>query len=254
MNDAVLIIIAGLVGLSLGSFLNVVIFRFGSPISPWRGRSACPCCHTTLRWSELLPFLSFIVQGGRCRSCQAPIRFLYPIGELAIALMSILIVLTFGPSLMGLLWLLIGSIAWVLLWIDIRSFILPDELLIFLVLAVVFEVVLSGHVTSEQIALNVLGGLAAGGFLFTLLAVTGGRGMGFGDVKLGFILGFLVGWPGTIVFLSSAFFLGALVGIGLLLSHRRAAKDPVPFGPFLLLGAALAMLWGERLIAWFLFG
>lgn len=201
---------------------------------------------------ELIPIVSYGVQRGRCRSCQRPVSWFYPLGELTLGLAFVTVTLFGGLTPATLLWFLIISIGWVLLWIDIFHFLLPDEYLILLALLVLILPFLTSGYTTDLAVAKALGALAVGFFILTLFLVTGGKGMGFGDVKLGFILGWLVGWPAVTISLLAAFVIGALAGLILLASGRRGAKDAVPFGPFLLLGAALAMIWGETAIQWFL--
>lgn len=247
------VVLGFLFGLIIGSFLNVVIFRFETKRSALQGRSRCLACQRQLRWFELLPIVSFLFQRGRCRTCHSPLSIQYPVIELVTALTTAGV---FGwtdlsaPERFG--FLIILWTALIIVAIDVRQLLIPDRALFGLLVGVAVEQ--ASRLTTNQISLGVImiGGAAGFGILGAIYGLSRGRAMGFGDVKLAGVLGLLLGWPEIVLGLLLAFISGAVWGITLLLFRRANWQDPVPFGPFLLLGAVLAMIGGQNLLAWWL--
>lgn len=220
--------IAGLLGLAVGSFLNVLIDRLPRGKNVITGRSVCDHCGRTLRWFELVPLLSFFLQGGRCRRCHAKLSWQYPIVELATAV----------AFAMGVSPLLFSSLL-VIFVADLKYQIIPDSM----IAVGVIGVILQNHpfwITAFGCAL----------FFLLLHLVTRGKGMGFGDVKLGFLMGLLLGFPNVVVAGYAAFLTGAVVGVILILVGRKRLKSKIAFGPFLVVGTTIALLWGSQLIEW----
>ncbi len=242
-----------MLGLIVGSYLNVMIDRFGSSRSSSQGRSRCPACQHQLGWGDLVPLLSYLWLGGRCRFCQGPISWRYPVIELMTGLMTVSVVLTFGV-MVSTLWLLI--VVWtaiVIFWIDIDQLIIPDRAIVVLALASSLW-----HLSVSSVSVGALwqlfnGSLAGGGILWLIVLGTRAKGMGRADPKLGAALGLLLGWPLILIGLMLGVMIGAIIGLGLLVTRRAGWRDAVPFGPFLLLGAALAMIWGETILNWLRF-
>lgn len=229
-----------LIGLCMGSFLNVLADRLSQQVSI-RGRSKCDHCGRTLSWKDLVPVGSFLISLGRCRTCRAKLSWQYPLSELltAFSYMAAWYFAPFPGVANHILTLILVSILIVILLADLRYQIIPDEMQIggFL-LSVAFLV--TGHMGtfSHMVGLVFDGAL---GMLPILLIYVGtrGRGMGFGDVKWAFVMGCLLGVPNVFIALYSAFVLGGVVGVGLLLSRRAGMKQKIAFGPFLLFGTVL---------------
>jgi leader peptidase (prepilin peptidase)/N-methyltransferase len=270
-------------GLVFGSFFNVVALRYDGDhfvfdAKMLGGRSHCPHCKTTLRWFELIPVLSFIALGGRCRHCKKKISFAYPLVEIITGFIFLLVpwyILSFfplvsvaHPMVLAALWIAAFCALLLLAYIDVLQGIMPDELtFIFGILAFVICAVQSGAPLPMISFLGpyaVLFGLinsfwisrmvgALFGFLFflMLLLATRGRGMGWGDVKLALPLGLLFGWPDVLLVCAIAFVIGALTGIIAILDKKKTMKGTLPFGPFLAVGAAFVFFWGAPLIAWY---
>lgn len=233
-------------GLVVGSYLNVVIFRYGKS-SSLRGRSVCPQCNRELAAWELIPIISYIVLGGRCRTCHKPISWRYPVGELLAGLATGGILFGLGPTLAG--WSLVAA-AWfgiVIFWIDIDQMIIPDAAVLGLAAAAFLW-----QISQNQLANGVLGAVVLAVLISLVILLSRGVGMGWGDAKLAAALGLLMGWPIAPVGLFIAILLGAVVGIALLLAKRAKKKDPIPFAPFLLIGSAVALIWGAPLLHWYL--
>lgn len=272
-------------GSSVGSFLNVVSLRydpekflFGSSLL---GRSLCPHCGRTLRWFELVPVISFVLQLGRCRRCRAPLSFQYPIGEILSGLIFVFVPLRIVsldkiyfqyPALHILsgLWIFVFTAFLLIALIDFRLSIIPDELNIsILILGVLlifasqpgFGLAGGSFLESyaplfgfrENIWINhALGALIAGLFFLGLIFVTRGRGMGVGDLKLAVPLGLVFGWPDTIFIVGLAFIIGSLFGVYTMLSRGKTLKSFLPFGPFLVVAAAIIFFFGSDLVRWYL--
>nr|WP_276537431.1 A24 family peptidase [Bacillus infantis] len=242
-------IIVLLYGLLLGSFYNVVGLRIPLKQSIVKPRSHCPYCQHTLRPYELIPVVSYLLQGGKCRRCKAPVSFLYPAVELATGLLFVL-----APLLMG--WTLELIIAWTLISLmvivfvsDIKYMIIPDKVL--LVFAVIFLL--------ERIFLPLspwwdsLLGAAAGFFLLLFIAVISKGGMGGGDIKLFAVIGLALGTKLVLLTFFFATIFGAVFGLAGMLIGKVEKGKPIPFGPYIALGSLTAYFFGQRILDWYLY-
>ncbi len=229
------------VGAALGSFLHVVAERYMTNKSAFVGRSYCPYCRKTLTGRELVPIFSYIVSGARCSGCNAEIPVHYPLIELLTGILAVLIgmpsVLHHSGFLLPILFFAAGCVLIVLIRIDSRLMLLPDTYIYAL------TVLASLYVFLTDADLNgvALGVLLGAGSLYLLWIGTGGRGIGFGDVKLMIPLGILFGVKGVITLLFFSFFAGGAVSIFLLAAKRVTSKTAIPFGPFLA-GSALLLI------------
>lgn len=248
---AALVVACWIVGLLVGSFLNVVIWRVPRGESVVRPPSACPSCGTQIRPRDNVPVLSWLLLRGRCRSCGTPISVRYPLVEASTALAFGLVAARFGydPVLPAFLYLAAVGIALALIDLDTRR--LPDPLT--LPSYVVAAVLLTGATllgsSSGSLPRAFLGGLVAY-VLYFGLRFAYPAGMGAGDVKLSGVLGLYLGWLGwgsLAVGLFLGFLLGGVFGLALLVTGRGGRKTKVPYGPFMLLGAGLAVFVGQPL-------
>lgn len=236
------------VGLCVGSFLNVVIARLPLGRSIVRPGSACPRCGRPICWYDNVPVLSFLLLRGRCRQCGTAISWRYPAVELGTACLFVLAFLSRGPSLELPIALILASALVVVTGIDLDHEIIPDVV----TLPGMAVGLLASLATGRPVWTDALIGLLAGGGVFFVIIVASGGGMGGGDMKLGAMLGAFLGWKPMLVAVLAAVLAGGAVAICLLALGRRGRKDAVPFGPFLALGGLIALLWGERLIEWYL--
>ena len=250
-------IVVGLavLGLLIGSFLNVVIARVPEGQSIITPASACPRCGALLRWRDNVPLLSWILLRGRCRACDMPISVRYPLVEATNALLWIALAwwALAVPDRMSVLPLLLvlASAGLALAVIDFEHHRLPDVIVLWLYPVALIGLLLSQLIQSQghwpaAFCGAAIWGLTIGG----LWLVTSGRGMGLGDAKLAPVLGAVTGWLGiaeSAIGLLAAFLLGAIVGIGLIASGRSQRRSRMAFGPFLLGGALVAVLFGEFL-------
>lgn len=247
-------LLAFLVGLALGSFLNVVATRLPVQEQFGGGRSRCPQCRQPLPWYDNLPLVSFLYLRGRCRFCGAGISWRYPVLELAGGLLSLALWLQFPGSLRLLAYGPFCGALLVLSAIDLEHRLLPDAITFpGIILGLILALFLP-HLTFLQ---AVLGALLGGGLFYLTGLVyeklTGTTGMGGGDVKLLAMIGAFLGVQSLpyIIFLSAA--LGTVAGLGQALIHRawRAGQwrtVRIPFGPFLAAAALLYLFTGERLL------
>ena len=258
------VVAAGLVflfvlGAILGSFANVVIARVPEGRSVVTPRSACPCCNTPITPRDNVPIVSWLILRGRCRHCREPISVRYPIVEAAT---GALFAATGGWALatdqLGLLplllvWCVVGVALTV---IDLDHHRLPNPITMPMLLVTPLGLTLAALIdgvpdsSTSGWAGAGIGALIWLGVIGVLWAITGGRGMGLGDVKLAPSLGATLGWLGVgsaAIGLLAAFVIGALVAVVLLVARRVGRRSAVPFGPFLFVGAALAVIAGEPL-------
>ncbi len=240
----------GILGLLIGSFLNVVIYRVPRGESIVTPGSHCPVCGHVLRPWELIPVLSFLIQRGSCGKCREPIAWRYPAIEILTGgLFFYILWLNQGVQDARVFWHLV-FIAFLiaLAFIDLDTMRLPDVL--------VFPLLTIGLLGASFLpgTPNWLGSLlsAAGtGGAFWLITKIYPQGMGFGDVKFVAALGAFLGFPNIILAIFIASLLGSFVGLSMLLLRRSYIKQQIPFGPFLASGALVALFWGKRIFEFY---
>lgn len=253
--DLYYLVFATIFGLVIGSFLNVVIYRVPARRT-LMGRSYCPKCDHLIRGIDNVPVFSWLFLQGKCRDCQAPISFRYPAVELftAFAWMGITYWALMREALPMLpLMLILASASIALAMIDFDTMTLPNRITYPLFVITAAYLPILAMVTGQFSALSNagIGALIYGGFFFLLWFVTGGRGLGFGDVKLSPTLGALIGWfaaaPGAIVALAAAFIVGGIPAGILMATGVIKRGTPIPFGPMLILGAWIGTLFGPEI-------
>jgi leader peptidase (prepilin peptidase)/N-methyltransferase len=247
-----------LIGLAVGSFLNVVIYRLRHGKSPMQGRSYCDHCKKQLSWRDNIPLLSFVLLGGRCRYCQQKIATSYPLIEFLTGVEFLwvywLLKTNFGffgqvegfYSLALLIyWLALFSGSLAILVFDLKYMLIPDQILWPLIGLAFIRLFISHHWQVVPVALG------SGLFLGLIHWLTKGKGMGWGDVKLGLLLGLVLGWPLVLVAYFFAFLTGASTGVILILLGKKKFKSKIAFGPFLILGMMVAKIWGWPFWQWY---
>ncbi len=265
--DPRVVVLAGVFGAVLGSFLNVCVYRWPRNESVVRPRSRCPGCGAPIAWYDNVPVLSWLLLRARCRRCGAPISVQYPLVELAVGVIWAGAAWWFGPSGAGLGAALLATIALGVALTDARHYLIPDEFSLGglgLGLAVSF---LPGGLTPVEAVV----GAAAGFALLWVVKAAGdwalARGLirgeelaqvleagetpttlGMGDLKMMAMVGSFLGWRGVLITAFLGSLSGVLVFLPLLLARRRA---PVPFGVFLAIGAVAALLFGDPLLQWY---
>jgi leader peptidase (prepilin peptidase)/N-methyltransferase len=247
-------LLAGLVGLALGSFLNVVITRLPQGESAWGGRSRCPRCRTSLLWYDNIPLWSFVWLRGRCRSCGAAIPWRYPLVELAGGVMALALWCAFPDKLLLLAYVPFGLALIALTAIDLEHRLLPDAITL---PGTILGLLLSLVLPQLSFPAAAAGALAGAGLFFGVGRIyekcAGRRGLGGGDVKMLAMIGAFLGvWALPLVILISAG-LGTLAGLIRFLGQGPGARGQwrtisLPYGPFLAAGAGCYLFWGERLL------
>jgi leader peptidase (prepilin peptidase)/N-methyltransferase len=249
--DTWYLVAAGLFGLCIGSFLNVVIYRLPLGQSLATPPSRCRQCGYSLRWFDNIPVVSWLLLRGRCRKCGIRVSWQYPVVELVTGALFVLVVwLTpVGPLLASRLLLVCILIA--LFGIDLEHQILPNSITL---PGIVIGLILS-VIAPPGIKDALIGVLVGGGILY---AIAGAyylwrreEGMGMGDIKMLAMLGAFLGWKAVLVTVILASFSGAIVGLAMMAVQRGNMKYALPFGTFLAIGAVVAMFVGEPLAAWY---
>ncbi len=251
-------------GLFIGSFLNCVSCRIFLEEDFVLKNSYCPHCSHKLSAADLVPVFSFLLLKGKCRYCEEKISWQYPLAELATGIVFLLIYWYLGFSLLGLftgyeIWNLIYLwIAFSLLVIafiyDAKHYIIPDKITFSGIIISLVWIIFSYHsgaISSNQFIGHINIALLSSLFFFFLWLFSKGKAMGFGDVKLVFFLGLLLGFSKMIVALFFAFTVGAAIGLLLISSGDKKIKSQVPFGPFLIAGTLFALLLGNQAIDWY---
>jgi leader peptidase (prepilin peptidase)/N-methyltransferase len=286
---------AAFLGLSIGSFVNVVILR-SVESKKLTGRSRCPHCQHVLSSWDLIPLVSYIYLRGKCRYCHKTLSVQYPLVEgvtgILFGLTTYYLFSTYGLDITAsllitlLIYYFVLSIFVALFVTDLRFGLIPNRIIIpgiigllllktALLVALVAEVyfnfkndssglgqyLLPPHSSylytyAARVALNhffdLLTGIGIASFFTLLIVVTKGRAMGGGDIKLGFFIGVLNGWPLALVGLLLAFVLGALFAVMLLFLRLKRFGQTLPFGPFLIIGSLIALFFGHELFEWYL--
>jgi len=246
-------------GLIVGSFLNCVIYRLEKKESFLRGRSYCPHCKHPLAWYDLIPLLSFIFLRRRCRYCHKPISWQYPIVELATGFLFTLPLFSSPSQWEGEVWwgwffyLLIACFLIIIFVYDLKHFTILDKVLIPAIILSVFYRVLELIINNQLSIINYFcAALGAAGFFLLIYLISKGKWIGFADVKLAILLGLILGWTKIGLSLFLSFFIGAIIGIGLVVFSDKKFKSEIPFAPFLITGALISLFWGQGLINWYL--
>ena len=253
-------LVAVVLGLIFGSFGNVLIHRIPQKKSIIKPGSHCPACNHQLQWYDNIPLLSWLLLRGKCRACGEAISLRYPLVELSTALLFLLFATLLPDWHEFLFYLPLLVLALPLTLIDYEHFLLPNRLIYPLLIAGVLANGFNALLPPAQQVLPVWSGLAGGAFagcVFYIIAAVfqrllGKEGMGGGDIKLVAALGLFAGISNTMVAIFLASLLGILLQGSLILSGRRDKSRYFPFGPYLIIGALIAILWGERMMGWYI--
>ncbi len=255
------------IGLCLGSFINVVILRMKSGRQFFKGRSCCPKCQKQIFWYDNIPILSFILLKGKCRFCHKKISWQYPIVELVIAVLFLTaFFLTFSqekiifdnflvnfhdyPSIILVKlvrnWFFILILAIIFIY-DLKYRIIPDQIsLPSIILAILFNLA-CGFSFINLLISSIIGSV----FFLIQFLISRGRWIGGGDIRLGALMGAMLGWPNVVVALFLAYVIGSIVSIGLVMFKNKHWKAEIPFAPFLTLGTLLSLFYGFEILHWY---
>jgi leader peptidase (prepilin peptidase)/N-methyltransferase len=241
-----------LLGLLLGSFMNVCIYRLPRGLSPVHPRSGCPKCGHMLAWYENIPVVSYLVLRARCRKCRTPISPIYPIIELITGAVFLAGYLWYGPVPLLVVRLAFAWAMIALFAIDFEHQILPNVITLPGIVVGVLANVLAGPGWVDSLI-----GVAVGAGSLWLIAeiyyrVRHEEGLGMGDVKMLGMIGAFLGWKLVLVTLVMSSFLGSIVGVVVLIAKKESLKYALPFGTFLAIGALIAAVAGDAILNWYL--
>lgn len=271
------IVILVVLGLCLGSFANALVWRlhgqatemdkkkpnkgYLAQLSIAKGRSMCPNCKHPLATRDLIPVLSWLSLKGKCRYCKKAISIQYPIVELVTALLFVISYLWWPVTLSGaqisifILWLMLVVGFMALIVYDLRWQLLPNRIIYTLGLIAAIQACISIFAANRPAIalLNViLAVIVGGGIFYVLFQVSGGKWIGGGDVKLGWLLGLVAGTPArSLLFIFLAALLGSLFSVPLLLTKRLNRTSKIPFGPFLIVALIVVQLFGASILHWY---
>jgi leader peptidase (prepilin peptidase)/N-methyltransferase len=239
-------------GLLIGSFINVCICRLPKKESVVSPRSYCPSCQHPVRSYDNIPVLSFLFLRGRCRDCHASISWQYPAVELIHAIGYFFIFNQFGLSIETLIYALFFSALMTITVIDLYHQIIPDSISL---PGIVIGLLAASTVLPTGPKAAVIGLLLGGGLFYAIailsVVLLKKEGMGGGDIKLVAMIGALLGWQKVLLVVFLASIMGSIVGIVLIATRLRGRQDPIPFGPFLAVGAMIAVFVGNDIIDWY---
>ena len=246
MEYIILYIMIFLVGISIGSFLNVCIYRIPKKEDIVFERSHCMSCGNVLKWYELIPLFSFLVQGGKCRNCKTKLSVQYPLIELLNGLIYVWIFMAKGFQPESILFCICASVLIVISVIDWRTYEIPFGCNIIIGILGIVRVFLNLAHWYDY----VIGFFAVSGLFLIIYWITKGRGIGGGDIKLMAAAGLLLGWLNILLSLMIGSIAGSVIHLALM---KIQGKDRVlAFGPYLAFGIFISMLYGNDIITWYL--
>jgi len=250
--DFVLTFFSVLLGLCLGSFANVCVYRIPLNKSIVHPPSSCPHCGAGIRFFDNIPLISYLLLKGRCRKCRTPISMRYPLVEILMAFLSLALFIKFGFHWRYLLWMVFSGTLVILSFIDLDHKILPDVLTVPGIAVGWLVSFLPGGVSWTD---SLIGLMAGGGSLYLVAAgyerITGREGLGGGDIKLLAMIGAWMGWASLPLIVLMSSLSGAVIGSVFILCGGKGARTQIPFGPFLSLGALSYLFLGRQISLWY---
>lgn len=244
------IVVSFLLGISIGSFINVVIYRLAKKKSPFKGRSFCPNCKHKLIWKDLFPILSFIVLKRRCRYCKKKISYIYPTVEIITGILFVLAFLKVGINNTELVrlfyfWFVITILIIVFIY-DLKYYIILDRVILPATIIIFF---INVFILNSSILTSILNYgfavLIGGLFFFIQFYLTKGKGIGGGDIRLGLFMGAVTGWYEIIYALIIAYLLGGIISIAFILFKKANLSTKLPFAPFLTIATFIILLYND---------
>lgn len=254
-----LIAIIFIIGACIGSFLNVVILRLKEEKSFVKGRSYCPNCKHQLAWYDNVPLISYIFLVGKCRYCHKKISAQYPLVEMTAGGLFVLVYIKWRTGILDfrfqildffvlLSYFIFTAILIIIFVYDLKWYLILDKVALpAIAVAFILNTILGYKFTDL-----LLGGVIVGGFFFLQFIISRGKWIGGGDVRLGFLIGVMLGWQKAIVALFIAYVAGAIIGIFLMIVKNKKMNSKIPFGTFLSAATYISMLWGGEILAWYL--
>lgn len=247
-------LIAFILGLAAGSFLNCLIYRLyhKKTIS---GRSFCPKCGHQIAFYDNIPLLSFIVLGGRCRHCRQSISWQYPMVELAAGFLFLAVASRYSliqypvSGIQHLVrdWLMLFALLFIFVY-DIKYYLIED----IVILPIAASVFILNLILKVPVLNLILAATLAAGFFVLQYFLTRGKGIGLGDFRIGLLMGLYFGWPKILVAISSAYIIGMIIAVFLIILKKKKLSSRVPLGPFLVIGSLITMFYGQQILDWYL--
>lgn len=240
-----------IIGLVIGSFLNVCIFRIPREESISFPPSHCMKCGTRIKTYDLFPVISYFILKGKCRKCGDKISIRYPLIELFTGILFLLIYLKFGLTLDLIKFTLLSCFLIVIGMIDL------DTTDVYLKttrsgMAIGGVFVIIAFFNGNSYLPFIYGGVLGGGVIGLIVLATLGRGMGTGDIEICLLCGLFLGFKPALVMLFFSFVLGGIIGVFLMVAKKKSGKYAIPFGPFIVMGTFIAMFYGEQIVNWYL--
>jgi leader peptidase (prepilin peptidase)/N-methyltransferase len=243
-------VIVFLLGISVGSFLNVCIYRIPEKKSIAYPPSHCPKCEHKLNAIDLIPVLGYLLNKGKCRYCGERISLQYPLVELITGVLFLLLFNQFFISIDFLKYAVLTSLLIAITFIDLEKQEIPDGLIIFgLITGLLFNL----YNIKAHMILGILGFILGGGLFLIIAMVTNGA-MGGGDIKLMAVLGLFFGWKYIIMISLISFIIGAVISLILIAAKIKGKKDFIPFGPFIAVAAIIVIFYGTNILQFYLQG
>lgn len=244
-------IILFIFGLSVGSFINAVVYRLQNNKKIINDRSACPKCRHKLAWHDLIPLASFCMLKGRCRYCRKRILWQYPLIEFLTGIIFILPIIQSPGTVPILIYLIFACILMTVFAYDLRYMLIPDKITVPAIL-IAATTQLFFNFEFHYLLNLLLAGFAAAGFFMLQFIISKGSWIGGGDIRLGFLMGLILGWPNVIVGMFLAYIIGAAFSLPLVIIGKKSMKSPVPFGVFLTIATIITLLWAQTMMQWYL--
>lgn len=252
MENLLFYLVFFIFGAIVGSFLNCLVYRLHNNEDFLVKRSYCPHCRHILSALDLVPVFGFLFLRGKCRYCREKISIQYLLAEIATGLLFVMGSFFYLSSLDIFYYLLATSFLVIIFIYDFKYYLIPDKVIFpAIVISFIYQLISNFHFLDVFYS-AVFSALAASGFFLAIFLVSRGRWIGFGDVKLALFLGLCLNFPNILVALFLAFFIGAIIGIGLIILQKKGLKSEVPFGPFLVLGTFISLFWGARIFNWYI--
>lgn len=242
-------------GLMIGSFINAIIYRLKTQEKIFPGRSHCPKCKKLINWYDNIPLLSFFLLKGRCRQCHKKISWQYPLIEFITGVIFLItsLVILFDKNILEIsrtTWLsliasLIFSTFFIIIFVyDLKYYLILDKVVLPLAILAFFY-----NLLNYSLINLLIGGIIGAGFFGLQYLLSQGKWVGDGDIRLGLAMGFVLGYPRVLLAILLAYVSGSVVAVSLMLFAKKKLSSKIPFGPFLVFGTYLVMLWGNFLLA-----
>lgn len=253
-----IIIFTGLIGAAFGSFINAAVFRLANNLPIANDRSKCIHCNVQLVWWQLIPMVSYIVLQGKCYECKKSIPSRYFLVEIVTAALLIVVLIFHGlhnlPVLTTALVLtfvrdVIAVLVMVFLFlIDFQYYLLPDIITIpSTIVILILQIILGASFGNLIIAV-----IVGAGFFLAQYLISKGKWIGDGDIRMGALMGVILGWPNILLGLFLSYLLGAFISVPLVWAKKKSFGAKIPFGTFLAIGTVITMFYGHEIISWYL--